>query len=71
MSAIPPGSYSFCSFYIKRFRGNHKLVFKTAGFTSINEYKYYDTVNNRGDIEQLLADLSAAPEKWVILFLLL
>ena len=49
------------------YRGNHKLVFKTAGFTSVNDYTYYDKVNNRVNIDQLIADLSAAPAKSVVI----
>lgn len=47
------------------FRGNHKLIFARAGFTDIREYCYWDTTNRCINMKDMLADLEAAPEKWV------
>ena len=44
-------------------RGNHKLVFKVAGFENIKEYTYWDPTNRAVNIEQLIVDLQQAPEK--------
>uniref|UniRef100_A0A915CT44 Aspartate aminotransferase n=1 Tax=Ditylenchus dipsaci TaxID=166011 RepID=A0A915CT44_9BILA len=47
--------------------GNHKLVFHNAGFTSINDYRYWDPVNHKVDIDGMLEDLEQAPERAVII----
>ncbi|GMT05139.1 hypothetical protein PENTCL1PPCAC_27313, partial [Pristionchus entomophagus] len=47
--------------------GNHKLVFKTAGFKEVRDYTYWDPVNRRVDIDALVKDLEAAPERAVII----
>jgi len=47
--------------------GNHNLVFKNAGFQSLNKYRYWDTANRQIDFEGLVADLENAPERAVIL----
>ena len=49
------------------FRGNHNLVFKNAGFDSINKYRYWDAANRQVNIDGLIADLEAAPEKSVVI----
>jgi hypothetical protein len=46
--------------------GNHKLVFNNGGFKSVVDYRYWDATNHRIDIDGLVADLEAAPEKSVI-----
>ncbi|PAV64955.1 hypothetical protein WR25_10563 isoform E [Diploscapter pachys] len=46
--------------------GNHKLVFKVAGFETIKEYTYWDPANRAVNIEQMIADLQQAPEKSVV-----
>lgn len=45
------------------FRGNHRLVFNNAGFTTFNSYQYWDAVKRCVSIDKILADLEAAPEK--------
>ncbi|CAB3400906.1 unnamed protein product [Caenorhabditis bovis] len=47
--------------------GNHKLVFKNAGFTELRDYTYWDYENKRVHIEKFVADLEAAPEKSVVI----
>uniref|UniRef100_A0A915AKZ3 Aspartate aminotransferase n=1 Tax=Parascaris univalens TaxID=6257 RepID=A0A915AKZ3_PARUN len=47
--------------------GNHKLVFKNAGFDDLREYRYWDSTNRCVDINNLIADLEAAPERSVII----
>uniref|UniRef100_A0A0K0DAC4 Aspartate aminotransferase n=1 Tax=Angiostrongylus cantonensis TaxID=6313 RepID=A0A0K0DAC4_ANGCA len=46
--------------------GNHKLVFKKAGFENFRDYTYWDKVNRRVDIDSIIADLEKAPEKSVV-----
>ncbi|XGW06277.1 hypothetical protein V3C99_016521 [Haemonchus contortus] len=46
--------------------GNHKLVFKNAGFDNICSYTYWDPVNRKVDMEKVLHDLEHAPEKSVV-----
>ncbi|ETN74079.1 hypothetical protein NECAME_13215 [Necator americanus] len=47
--------------------GNHRLVFNNAGFTDFHSYQYWDAEKRRVNIEKVLEDLEAAPEKAVIL----
>ncbi|CAD6184968.1 unnamed protein product [Caenorhabditis auriculariae] len=47
--------------------GNHKLVFKNAGFTAINTYTYWNAEKRCVNIDQLVDDLDNAPEKSVII----
>ncbi|GMT31352.1 hypothetical protein PFISCL1PPCAC_22649, partial [Pristionchus fissidentatus] len=47
--------------------GNHKLVFKTAGFKEVRDYAYWDAINRRVDIEGLVRDLEAAPARAVVI----
>ncbi|KAE9548227.1 hypothetical protein FO519_008567 [Halicephalobus sp. NKZ332] len=47
--------------------GNHNLVFKNSGFESINKYRYWDASKRQVNIDGLVADLEAAPEKSVII----
>ncbi|GMR56353.1 hypothetical protein PMAYCL1PPCAC_26548, partial [Pristionchus mayeri] len=47
--------------------GNHKLVFKTAGFKEVRDYTYWDATNRRVDIERLIKDLEGAPERAVVI----
>ncbi|CAP34175.1 Protein CBR-GOT-1.2 [Caenorhabditis briggsae] len=47
--------------------GNHKLVFKKAGFSEVRDYTFWDYDNKRVHIEKLLSDLENAPEKSVII----
>ena len=53
--------------FFSSFRGNHNLVFKKAGFDTVNKYKYWDASKRQVDIEGLVADLEAAPEHSVII----
>ncbi|KAH7728942.1 glutamine-oxaloacetic transaminase [Aphelenchoides avenae] len=46
--------------------GNHKLVFKIAGFTDIHDYRYWNSEKRAIDIEGLVEDLDKAPERSVI-----
>lgn len=47
------------------FRGNHKLVFKNAGFTTIKGYRYWS--NDRSiDFAGLIEDLKNAPQKFTL-----
>ncbi|CAI5454502.1 unnamed protein product [Caenorhabditis angaria] len=47
--------------------GNHKLVFKNAGFTGLHDYTYWDYQNKRVHIEQLITDLENAADRSVII----
>jgi aspartate aminotransferase len=47
--------------------GNHPAIFKAAGFDEIKSYRYYDKKTGGLDLEGVLADLKAAPEKSIIL----
>lgn len=45
------------------FRGNHKLILARAGFMDIREYRYWDKTNRCINMNDMLTDLEAAPEK--------
>lgn len=47
--------------------GNHKLVFKNAGFTDEKQYRYWSKTKCGLDIEGFLEDLQNAPENSVII----
>ncbi|XP_041370345.1 aspartate aminotransferase, cytoplasmic-like [Gigantopelta aegis] len=47
--------------------GNHKGVFKAAGFSSIKEYRYWNDANKNLDLEGMLQDLKNAPEKSAVI----
>ncbi|KAK9870697.1 hypothetical protein WA026_008269 [Henosepilachna vigintioctopunctata] len=47
--------------------GNHKLIFKNAGFTDAREYRYWSQSSRRLDFKGLLEDLNNAPENSVII----
>jgi aspartate aminotransferase len=47
--------------------GNHNMVFKSAGFESVKKYHYWDASKRQVNIDGLIADLEAAPEKSVII----
>jgi len=47
--------------------GNHGLIFKNAGFTSINKYKYWNPANKGLDFDGMMDDLRNAPEGAVII----
>ncbi|KAI1704385.1 aminotransferase class I and II domain-containing protein [Ditylenchus destructor] len=47
--------------------GNHKLVFTNAGFESVRDYRYWDPVNHKVDIDGFLQDLEQAPERSVVI----
>jgi aspartate aminotransferase (fragment) len=49
------------------FTANHNLVFKLAGFTSINQYRYWDDKNLKLNFDGLISDLSSAPENSVVI----
>jgi aspartate/tyrosine/aromatic aminotransferase len=46
--------------------GNHDLILKTVGF-EVRKYRYWNKEKLNLDIDGLIADLEAAPEKSVIL----
>ncbi len=45
------------------FRSNHSSIFHYAGFNRICNYRYWDSRECRIDIDGMIADLEAAPEK--------
>ncbi|KAJ8940037.1 hypothetical protein NQ314_010869 [Rhamnusium bicolor] len=47
--------------------GNHKLVFKNAGFVEGREYRYWSEKNRGLDFEGFITDLRNAPEHSVII----
>lgn len=47
--------------------GNHKTIFLDAGFTEAKAYRYWDGATRGLDLEGMLADLSAAPPKSVVI----
>jgi len=47
--------------------GNHGLIFKNAGFTTINKYRYYNAEKKGLDFAGMLEDLGNAPEGAVII----
>lgn len=47
--------------------GNHKLIFKNAGFTESREYRYWSESGRGLDIEGMIEDLEKAPENAVII----
>jgi aspartate aminotransferase len=47
--------------------GNHNLIFKNSGFESVNKYHYWDASKRQVNIDGLISDLEAAPEKSVII----
>jgi len=46
--------------------GNHKLIFTNSGYKNIKSYHYWDIQNRCVDIDNLCADLEAAPERSVV-----
>lgn len=47
--------------------GNHIGVFKSAGFTDVREYRYWDTATRNLNIDGMLEDLRSAPEEAVVI----
>nr|CAD7398946.1 unnamed protein product [Timema cristinae] len=47
-------------------RGDHEIVFRMAGFTTVLNYRYWSDVTKSLDITGLLEDLSKAPENAVV-----
>merc|ERR1712080_450997 len=47
--------------------GNHNLIFKNAGFTSANKYRYWEANEKAFNFDGMLADLDAAPENSVVI----
>lgn len=52
---------------ISLFLGNHKLIFKNAGFQEGREYRYWSQEKRGLDFEGFLEDLKNAPELSVII----
>ena len=46
---------------------NHKPVFAAAGFSKIEQYRYFDKKTNGMDVQGCLEDLKQAPAKSIIL----
>ena len=47
--------------------GNHPAIFKAAGLEDIQYYRYFDKKTSGLDLDGLVADLKAAPEKSIVL----
>jgi len=47
--------------------GNHGLIFKNAGYKSINKYRYWDAATKGLDFGGMMEDLSGAPEGAVVI----
>lgn len=47
--------------------GNHNLIFKQAGFTTISPYRYWDGEKRGLNFDGMIEDLSNAPENSVII----
>jgi len=47
--------------------GNHNLIFKNAGFTSANKYRYWEANQKAFAFDGMMADLDAAPENSVVI----
>merc|ERR1712080_525467 len=47
--------------------GNHNLIFKNAGFTSANKYRYWEANEKAFNFDGMLADLDTAPENSVVI----
>jgi len=47
--------------------GNHNLIFKNAGFTSANKYRYWEPNQKAFNFDGMMADLDAAPENSVVI----
>ncbi|GFR59837.1 aspartate aminotransferase [Elysia marginata] len=47
--------------------GNHKGVFKAAGFSNIKEYRYWDAESRGLNLPGMLEDLMAAPPKSMVI----
>lgn len=47
---------------------NHRLIFTHAGFNEVREYRYWNDQTRALNMEGLVADLRAAPERSVVIF---
>jgi len=47
--------------------GNHNLIFKNAGFTTGNKYRYWDQASRGFNFDGMIEDLKNAPAKSVII----
>ncbi|KAJ8313222.1 hypothetical protein KUTeg_009227 [Tegillarca granosa] len=47
--------------------GNHRGIFKAAGFQNVKDYRYWDAANRDVDLKGWMEDLDEAPEKSVII----
>ncbi|ESO96831.1 hypothetical protein LOTGIDRAFT_231665 [Lottia gigantea] len=47
--------------------GNHKGIFKAAGYAKIEEYRYWDDANRCLNLSGMLEDLKGAPENAVVI----
>ena len=47
--------------------GNHNLIFKIAGFSTIKKYRYWDRVNKCMDFSGMIQDIKDAPERAVVI----
>lgn len=46
---------------------NHRLLFLKAGFNAVREYRYWNAEKRCLDLENMLQDLQAAPERAVVI----
>ena len=49
--------------------GNHNLIFKNAGFTDIQKYRYWEKDNRNLNLTGMIEDIKKAPENAVIILL--
>lgn len=49
------------------FKGNHKLIFLNAGFSTYRSYRYWSEEKKALDFEGMLEDIRAAPENAIII----
>ena len=47
--------------------GNHNLIFKIAGFSTIKKYRYWDRANKCLDFSGMIQDIKDAPERAVVI----
>ena len=47
--------------------GNHNLIFKNAGFTDIQKYRYWEKDNRNLNLTGMIEDIKKAPENAVII----
>ncbi|XP_050397592.1 aspartate aminotransferase, cytoplasmic [Patella vulgata] len=47
--------------------GNHRGIFKAAGYSQIKEYRYWDAANRSLDLKGMLEDLKNSPDNSVVI----